>query len=78
MRNNGETKHENKHKYSTVGKWFMKLSIEVNNDLKVNVDEQQDDIKYLKNNVTYMMKIKFRISQLLETPCKKKGSVCAM
>ena len=29
-----------------------KRAIEVNNELKVNVEEQQDDIKHLRNNVT--------------------------
>ena len=42
-------------------------AIEVNNELKLNFNEQWDDIKHL-NNVTYMMKMKFRKSQLLETP----------
>ena len=41
---------------------------EVNDEHKLNVDDQQDDIKHLKNIVTYMTKMKFRKSQLLEPP----------
>ena len=37
-------------------------------DLKINVNEQQYDRNISKNNVTFMMTMKFRISQLLETP----------
>ena len=43
-------------------------TIEVNNQLKVNVDEQQNDINNLKNNVIKMLKTKFRKSQVQETP----------
>ena len=43
-------------------------AIEVNNEHKVNVDEQKDDINHLENIVTYLTKMKFRKSQLLETP----------
>ena len=54
----------------------MKKAIEVNNELKLNVDEQQGDIKKLKYNVTQMKKMKFRKSQLLQPPEKEKVSVC--
>ena len=43
-------------------------AIGVNNDLKGNVEEQQDNIKHVKNNVIKMLKINFRKSQLLEHP----------
>ena len=43
-------------------------SIEVNNELKFNVDEQQVDIK---NNVKEMMKLKFRKSQMLKPHTKE-------
>ena len=43
-------------------------TIEVNNQLKVNVDEQQDDNKLLKEQCKKMINIKFRKSQVLETP----------
>ena len=33
-------------------KVIYEKAIEVNNDLKLNVDEQQDEIKHLKNNLT--------------------------
>ena len=48
-------------------------TIEVNNQLKVNVDEQQNDIK---NNVIKMIKTKFRKYQVQEPPMKKNKSVC--
>ena len=42
-------------------------AIEVKNNLKLNIDKQEDDVKYLKkNNVMKIIKIKFRKSQLLE------------
>ena len=47
-------------------KVIYEKAIEVNNDLKVNVDEQQVDMKIYKNNVTYIMKMKFSKSQFLE------------
>ena len=33
-------------------KVIYEKAIEVNNNLKLYVDDQQDDLKYLKNNVT--------------------------
>ena len=34
-------------KYSKVRNWIKKRANEVNYDLKLNVDEQQDDIKHV-------------------------------
>ena len=48
-------------------------TIEVNNQLKVNVDEQQDDIKDLKEQCNKEDKDK-----LQEIPMKKKISVCVI
>ena len=39
-------------------------AVEVYKELKLIVNEQQYDIKILKNNVTWTMKIKFRKSKL--------------
>ena len=42
--------------------------IEVNNEVKLNIDNQQMKLKISKKNVTKIMKMKFRKSQLLEFP----------
>ena len=43
-------------------------AIEVYNDLKLDIDEQQDVIEYLKEQCDIDNEVKFRKSQLLETP----------
>ena len=43
-----EKKPENKQKVFHSMKAIHEKTIEVNNDLKIKVDEQQDDIKHLK------------------------------
>ena len=49
MREKTWRKKEKKMVHSKV---IYEKAIEVNNDLKLNVDEQQDEIKHLKNNLT--------------------------
>ena len=46
-----EKKHENKQKLFHSMKVIYENAIEVNNDLKLNVDEQQDDIKTYKRTM---------------------------
>ena len=53
-------------------------AIEVNNELKLNVDEQQDDIKHLIEQCDINMKMKFREIPAARTPMKKKKPVCDM
>ena len=45
-------------------------ALKVNKDLKLNIDEQPDDIKYLKGqcDIDDKLKTKCKKSQLLETP----------
>ena len=51
-------------------------TIEVNNQLKVNVDEQQDDIKYLREQCNKDYKDKVQDITGAGTPMKKNKSVC--
>ena len=50
----------------------------MNNQLKVNVDEQQDDIKYLKEQCNKDDKDKVQEIPGAGTPMKKKISVCVI
>ena len=43
-------------------------TVEVNNELKVNVDEHQDGIKNFKEQCIGTIKIKLRKWQVLESP----------
>ena len=52
--------------------------IEVNNHLKVNVDEQQNCIKDLKEEYNKDDKDKLHIISGAGTPMKKNKSVCLM
>ena len=52
--------------------------MEVNNKLKVNVDEQQDDIKDLKEQCNKDDKDKVQEIPGAGTPMKKKISVCVI
>ena len=51
-------------------------AIEVNNVLRVNVDEQQDDIKQLKEQCDKDNKDKVHEITAAITPMKKKNPVC--
>ena len=51
-------------------------TIEVINQLKVNVDEQQDDIKYLKEQCNKYDKDKVQETAGAGTPMKKNKYVC--
>ena len=62
-------------------KVYYEKTIEVNNQLKVNDDEQQDDIKDLKeqcNNDDKDVKGKVQEIPGAVTPMKKKISVCVI
>ena len=51
-------------------------TIEVNNELKLNVDEQQDDIKHLKEQCDIDYEDEFQEITAATTPMKKKNQVC--
>ena len=65
-------KHENKQKSIPQYEIYLWEAIEVNNDLKFNVDKQQDDIKHLKEQCDKDDKDEFRKSQPIENPWKRK------
>ena len=52
-------------------KIYYEKTVEVNNELKLNVHEQQDGIKNLKEQCIETIKIKFTKWQGLEFPYKK-------
>ena len=51
-------------------------TIEVKNQLKVNFDEQPNDIKYLKQQCKKDDKVKVQLILGAGTPMKKNKSVC--
>ena len=67
-------KCENKQNVLHTIKVNYDMAIQVNNELKVKVDDQQVDTKHLKNNLILMMKTKFRKPQLIEP--HEKELVC--
>ena len=60
---------------STVWK-RMEKGMEVNNELRLNVDKQQDDIKYLKEECNKHNKDKVQEISGAGTFMKKNKSVC--
>ena len=51
-------------------------AIQVNNELKVNVDDQQVDMKYLKEKYDTDDEDKVQKTTVAKTPMKKSKSVC--
>ena len=56
-------------------KVIQEKAIEVNNDLKLNVDEQQDDIKHLKEQYDIDDEDEFQEITAARNPMKKKKGV---
>ena len=67
-------KHENLHYTEWEGNY--ERASEVNNELKVNVDEQQDDIKYVKEQCDFDKDNEVQEITAAITPMKKKKPVC--
>ena len=64
------------HKISPQYESYLWKAIEVNNELKLNVDEQQDDIKHLKEECGIDDEDKVQEITAAITPIKKKKPVC--
>ena len=56
----------------------MKRPLSVDNEFRLNVDEQQDNIKHLKYQCDIDNEDEIRETRAVINPKKKKASVCNM